>query len=459
MAIQKQSKKTILVPAVKARVYSLIILFVGIGVGYFVYASTLHPGGFLSRFPFRLGLDLAGGTELVYRADTHSVAGSDAGNAMASLREVIERRVNLFGVSEPLVQVEHSGALSGARDERLIVELPGVSDVEKAIALIGKTPLLEFKLMRPDIKSKEEAQKIPPGELFIDTGLTGRFLEQAQLVFGTGRGHGFANEPAVALQFNTEGGDRFATITREHRGEVLAIFLDGSPISTPVIQNEITDGKAQISGNFTPEEARSLVRNLNFGALPLPIELASTQSVGATLGALAIAAGIRAGIIGFLLIATFLILWYRLPGVLAVVSLMLYVVAMLALFKLIPVTLSAAGIAGFILSVGMAVDANVLIFERIKEELRRETDTREAIAQGFSRAWFSIRDANISSLISAVILFWLGTSLVRGFALTFGLGVITSVITAVVISRTFLLAVGSERKTKLATFLLGSGVR
>lgn len=445
----------------KARFYALVILLAGAALGYFVYASTLHPRGFLSRFPFRLGLDLAGGTELVYRADTRNVAGSDVKNAMASLREVIERRVNLFGVSEPLVQVEQSGtlSLSGSREDRLIVELPGVTDIDQAISMIGKTPLLEFKLVRPGIKSQEEAAKISPSELFLDTGLTGRFLEQAQLVFNSVGEGGFSNEPAVSLQFNPEGADRFAAITREHRGEILAIFLDGTPISTPVIQNEITGGKAQISGNFTPEEARALVRNLNFGALPLPIELASTQTVGATLGSAAIAAGIRAGIIGFLLIAAFLILWYRLPGVLAVVSLVLYVVAMLALFKLVPVTLTAAGIAGFILSVGMAVDANVLIFERVKEELRREANTREAIAQGFSRAWFSIRDANISSIISAVILFWLGTSLVRGFALTFGLGVIMSVVTAVVISRTFLLAISSERKTKLGAFLLGSGVK
>lgn len=441
------------------RVAALVILIAGAVMGFFLYASQFQGSGPLARFPFRLGLDLAGGTELVYRADTSGIAPGQVSEAMAALRDVIETRTNLFGVSEPLVQVEQGSALSGVSEERLLVQLPGVTDIREAVAMIGKTPLLEFKLLRSDITSEEQARALPSDQLFIPTGLTGRFLANAQLLFGAGTGAALANEPVVTLEFNSEGAELFAKITREHQGEILAIFLDGAVISSPMIQNEITGGKAQISGSFTPEEARELVRNLNFGALPLPIELIATQTVGATLGASAVAAGVYAGVVGFLSIALFLILWYRLPGVLAVLSLGIYVVAMLSLFKLIPVTLTAAGIAGFILSVGMAVDANVLIFERIKEELRQRADAHEAILQGFSRAWFSIRDANISSIISAVILFWLGTSLVRGFAVTFGLGVIISVITAVVISRTFLLAVSSRKNTKIMTFLLGNGIR
>ena len=250
----------------------------------------------------------------------------------------------------------------------------------------------------------------------------------------------------------------FSRITKENVGSQLAIFLDGQSISAPVIQEEIMGGTATISGNFTPESARELVKNLNFGALPVPIELISTETIGATLGEEAVTRGLLAGIIGFAVVALFMVLWYRLPGLIATVSLTLYVLLMLALFKLIPVVLTAAGIAGLVLSIGMAVDANVLVFERMKEELRSDKKLSQAVHDGFARAWLSIRDSNIASILSALVLFWFGTSLIKGFALVFGLGVLVSMLTALSITRTFLYALGKLSYTRLTKFLFGSGL-
>jgi protein-export membrane protein SecD len=264
----------------------------------------------------------------------------------------------------------------------------------------------------------------------------------------------------VLLALNKEGEAIFAKLTKDNVGRVLAIFLDGAPISTPVIRQEITGGKAQISGGFTPLEAKELVRNLNYGALPVPIELVSTQTVGATLGDEATEAGVRAGLWSFLIIGIFLVLWYRLPGLLATLALAVYVALNLALFKLIPVTLTAAGIAGFILSLGMAVDANILIFERMKEELRRGRVLSDAIQEGFHRAWTSIRDSNISSIITAIILYYFAsTPVIKGFALVFFIGVITSMFTAITASRTLLKALGASGSGKVSRFLFSSGIR
>lgn len=436
----------------KVRLATILILIAGLGVGYFIFNS----GQTNSQFPFKFGLDLAGGTHLVYRADTSGVSPSEVDSSMSALRDVIERRVNLFGVAEPIVQVEKSGIFSEVKEERLIVELPGVTDTGKAIALIGKTPMLEFKLVVPNKESaKSTSKKNESYVLYKDTGLTGRFVEKATLQFGSQ--NGLSNEPVVLLNFNNKGKELFSKITREHVGEKLAIFLDGDLKSSPVINEEISDGSAVISGNFKPDEARALVKDLNFGALPLPIELLGTQTIGASLGSEALARGITAGLIGFLLVALFLLLWYRIPGIVAVVSLSIYIVIMLALFKLVPVTLTAAGIAGFILSVGLAVDANVLIFERMKEELKEGKNTKDAIEEGFKRAWLSIRDGNISSIITAIILFWFGTSLVQGFALTFGIGVLVSMITAVTVTRTFIRSLGNYSNRRLTRLFFGSG--
>lgn len=427
-------------------------------VGYFVYATQINTA---SPYAFKLGLDLAGGTELIYKADVSQVKGGDIASSMSTLRDVIERRINIFGVSEPVVETQVASVLSGTDDHRLIIDLPGVTDVKEAEAMIGQTPHLEFMLVRPEVKNltADQLKSMTVDQIYMPTGLNGSLLARSALEFSSGgAAGGISGEPIVALEFNTEGKDLFSKITGENKGQILAIVLDGVPISTPVINTQITDGKAIISGKFTAEEAKTLVRNLNYGALPIPISLQSTQSIGPSLGENAKTQGVKAGVIGFALIALFLIFWYRLPGFIASISLIMYVVLSLAVFKLIPVTLTAAGIAGFILSIGMAVDANVLIFERLKEELKKGSTIHDAMALGFSRAWLSIRDSNISSIITAIVLFWLGTSAVKGFALTLGLGVVISMFTAITVSRTFLFAVSPQKDSKFKKFLFSNGL-
>ena len=430
----------------KVRLTAVLLLIFGLLVGYFVYASNPEPKvallpvpSFIKKIPFKLGLDLSGGTHLIYRADVSLLKDIDISDSMNSLRDVIERRVNLFGVAEPVVQVQEE-RLGGLKENRLIVDLPGVTDVDQAVAMIGQTPLLEFKTENED------------GTDFVSTPLTGRYLERAILEFDQ-----TAYQPIVSLQFDKDGAELFRQITKENVGKLVAIYLDGAPISIPVVREEISGGLAQITGDFTPKEAKILVGRLNSGALPVPIELISTQTVGATLGEKAVADGVKAGLISFVILAIFFVLWYRLPGIIAILSLIIYIALMLALFKLIPVTLTAAGIAGFIISLGVAVDANILIFERIKEELRGGLKISDAVTTGFKRAWFSIRDANLTTLIAAIILFWFGTSSIQGFALVFGLGIIVSMLSAITLSRYFLRGV-SFGNGKAMKFLFSSGI-
>jgi preprotein translocase subunit SecD len=441
------------------RYTSVLILLAALALGFFIYKTSLPQyQADHGRFAFKLGLDLSGGTQLVYDADTSKVPASTVNDSLAALQAVIERRVNAFGVSEPLVQLEQGGAL-GTGAHRLIVELPGVTDVNEAIKLIGQTPTLEFKLVKQGMEaSTTDALGAVNPAAFEDTGLTGEYLSSASLQFGNGSG-ALASAPVVQVNFNPEGARRFADITGKNTGRSLGIFLDGQLISAPTIQQKIEGGTAIISGNFDANTAKSLATNLNLGALPVPIQLASTESIGATLGSEALHAGLQAGIIGFIVLSVFMILWYRLPGLVAVVSLIIYSILMLALFKLIGVVLTAAGMAGFILSVGLAVDANVLIAERVKEELANGKSAEAAIREGFTRAWNAIRDSNIAHIIAAVILFWLGTSIIKGFALVFGLGVIVSMLSAITISRTFLLSLGVNANSKLGRFLLRSGLR
>ncbi len=439
----------------KIRIYAVILLLATVLLGFFIYRTEKDP---TSKWHFKLGLDLKGGTALTYKADVSKIPTAGVKDAMASLKDVIERRVNAFGVSEPVIQVEEAGITAGAgsADERLIVELPGVNNIEEAVALIGKTPLLEFRLVRDNaeqIIKQNASSTITLDQVFVPTGLTGGLLQKATLEFNSQTA-----EPVVSLSFNDEGRALFAKLTRENIGKPIAIILDNSVISQPIVREEIKDGKAQISGRFTPSEAKKLVADLNYGSLPVPVELISTQTIGATLGTGVLNSGIRAGLYGFLIVAIFLIVWYRLPGFFAVISLTSYVIIMLFLFKLIPVTVTAAGIAGFILSMGMAVDANILIFERMKEEFRAGRTLRDGILEGFSRAWLSIRDGNLSGIIASVILFWLGTSLVKGFALTLGVGILLSMFTATIIARTYLLAIATESSSPLVKFLFGSGI-
>jgi len=621
---------------------------------------------------FRLGLDLLGGTHLVYQADVSEIPSKDRNSAVEGVRDVIERRVNVFGVSEPIVQVNKTTT----GDYRVIVELAGIKDVSEAIKMIGETPLLEFKEETGEVReltdeekellnnyndeagkraeevlgkilsggdfvalatefSEDEATKENGGDLdwlaeqnnpeivalakeleigqtssdltrtsqgyeilkledkrvktnpftneeekevkashllicfdgaqmcesglskeeaykkisqlkeqattenFIDlvklnssepgaantggdlgwfgkgamvkpfedavfvqavgsisdivetdfgyhliykqdersteeykirhilirtmteqditgpeqewklTELTGKNLKRATVQFDPND-----NSPEVGLEFDDEGAQMFEEITGRNVGKPVAIFLDSYPISIPTVNEKITGGKAVISGNFNIQEAKLLAQRLNAGALPVPINLVNQQTVGASLGQKSVKDSLQAGIIGLILVAIFMIIFYRLPGVLAVLALTVYGLLVLAVFKLWPVTLSLAGIAGFILSIGMAVDANVLIFERLKEELRLGKPISNAIEEGFLRAWPSIRDGNFSTLITCFILVQFSTSVVKGFAITLGLGVIISMFSAIVITRNFLRLVGSE-KLENKTWLLG----
>lgn len=455
----------------KTRIKALLILIIGFAVGYFVYASqptinkTPHhvwTPKWVETKSFKLGLDLKGGSHLVYKADVSKLQPADVGNAMSVLRDIIERRVNLFGVSEPLVQIQKGSSTNGG-EERLIVDLPGITDVSKAVEMIGQTPLLEFKTKDPNPKPQTvkvgKDGKVDAGTIslnqndqYITTELSGRYLKKAVLEFSQ-----TTPEPTVSLEFNDEGAKLFEEITKANVGKQVAIFLDGAIISAPTVNEAITGGKAVISGNFTPQEAKALVNRLNSGALPVPIELISTQTIGASLGSAAVHDGVRAGMFGFLAIVIFLIIWYRLPGLVAVISLLIYVAIVLAIFKLIPVTLTAAGVAGFIISLGIAVDANVLIFERLKEELNGGRSIADATKVGFERAWTSIRDSNISTIITAIILYAFGTMLIKGFALTLIIGVLVSMFSAIVVSRIFLYSINIKKDNKFTRFIVSSG--
>jgi|AntRauTorckE6833_2_1112554.scaffolds.fasta_scaffold00115_2 protein-export membrane protein SecD len=477
--------------------------------------------------PFRLGLDLQGGTHLVYQADVSEVPEGGRDEALSGVRDVIERRVNVFGVSEPLVQVNRNA--SG--DYRLIVELAGITDIDEATDMIGDTPLLEFKERPEDFdpsqieSSQIEIQPETDGtatstatttattsidlsqedinspiiniqdqandyENWENTELSGKHLKRSVVQFNP-----TDNSPEVSLEFNKEGSELFAEITEENIGSPIAIFLDGYIISAPRVNEKISGGQAVISGNFNLEEAKTLTQRLNAGALPVPIELVSQKTVGASLGAQSINTSLQAGILGLVLVALFLIIYYRIPGLLAVLSLAIYGLTVLAIFKSIslilallmviiiiglmiytfhdlkvfdsilsillitigiflfiyalkPVTLTLSGIAGFILSIGMAVDANILIFERFKEELKSGKSLGQSIDEGFSRAWPSIRDGNISTIFICLVLMFFGTGSVQGFGTTLFIGISVSMFSAIVITRTFMLMVKSKYLNK-----------
>lgn len=464
----------------KKRIVTIILLVLGVVLGLNIYQTQVDGTN-----PFRLGLDLSGGSYLTYRADTSEVAEADVSSSMNALRDVIERRINAFGIAEPDVHTEQRSFGIEGVEQRLIVELPGVTDLDEAIELIGQTPLLEFKTEVSEEEmerlNKEISQLILGGEgtesseeileaikdlrdqQYQHTELTGKYLKKAQLQFSGGglQTGSIQSQPVVALTFTQEGAALFETITRENLGKTIAIYLDGQQVSAPRVNAAISGGQAVIQGNFSIEEieeAKTLVGRLNSGALPIPIELISINSIGPSLGQDALDAGIQAGIIGFAVVALFLILWYRLPGLISVAALGIYTVIVLWLFKFIPVTLTSAGIVGFIISIGIAVDANILIFERMKEELQRGAKIYDAIEIGFKRAWTSIRDANISTIISVIILFWFGTPLIKGFALTFGIGTLVSMLTAITFSRLMLFSLNrKDHDSRFEKFLYGSG--
>lgn len=372
-------------------------------------------------FPLKLGLDLQGGTQLILETNMDQIQPLEKDTALESVKEVIERRVNLYGVSEALVQVSKLG-----EQRRILVELPGLKDATEAANLLGKTAQLDFR-------ETLDASLIP-------SGLTGADLRKAQVTFGSGQGQA---GPQVAIEFTTDGAKKFAEITKRNIGKPLAIFLDDVLVQAPTVQQEILGGNALITGQFTTDEARNLSIQLNAGALPVPVKILEQRFIGPTLGQESIEKSLFAGVIGVVTVILYMGIFYGLLGLIADIALVIYALIVLAIFKtgffiLPPVTLTLAGIAGFILSVGMAVDANILIFERMKEELRWGKSKSLALELGFKRAWSSIWASNVSSLMTAAILFGMGTSMVRGFALTLAIGVLVSMFTAIVVTRTFL---------------------
>ncbi len=433
----------------KRRIYIILILIL---ILVFFTANLSYPkyfdsgADFLNQklnwklphfwsLPFKLGLDLQGGIHLIYEADLSQSEKEDYDSSMQGLRDVIERRVNLFGVREPIVQVQQQGD-----NYRLIIELAGVIDPAQAIKEIGKTPFLEFKEPKPNfeeiVKKNQEVIEIGEGELedpFQSTPLTGKYLEAAEIDFDQ-----TTYQSLVLLRFDTEGSKIFEDLTSRNIGKPLPIYIDGIPISSPIVQEKISRGRAQITGSFTVDEAKELARNLSAGALPVPIHLISQQVIGPTLGEISLQKSLRAGIIGLIAVVLFLIIFYKLPGFLSTLALVIYVSIILSLFKVIPVTLTLAGIGGFILSIGIAIDANILIFSRMREELSQEKNFSTSVEEGFKRAWPSIRDGNLTTLLVAVILFGFGTGFVKGFALTLSIGILVSMFSAIFITRSFL---------------------
>jgi protein-export SecD/SecF family membrane protein len=390
----------------------IFIIVVSITAGVFVHQPFWQKiNGFR---PWSLGLDLAGGSYLVYKIDLSQVDALDQDAAVKGLRDVIERRVNLFGVSEPRVYTE-----TAADEKRLIVELAGVKEISAAIRIIGETPFLDFREVTEDS--------------FIPTALNGRYVKNARVDFDS-----ITRQSVVALEFTAEGAEIFEELTEQNIGRPIAIFLDNQLIEMPVVREKISGGRAQITGNFTLDSARELVQRFNAGALPAPITLVNQQTVSAELGEDSLDRAIQAGAIGTLAIMLFMIAYYRGFGLFAFFALLMYMALTLAVFKIIPITLTLAGIAGFILSIGMAVDANILVFERTREELKKGLPRTAAVEEGFRRAWTSIRDSNITTLITSLILYYFTSSFVRGFALALAIGVLVSMFSAITITRTML---------------------
>lgn len=407
------------------------ITFVIIFILTMVAVAIVRPNGnltfygFHQDYTFSEGLDLQGGVHLKYTMDLSQVPTEDRDEAIRGVKNVMENRINPLGVTEPVIQTSRIGD-----EAALIIELPGQEDTESAISTIGKTAKLTFREQDAEGNYKE-------------TSLTGGDLKPngSAVVFDQ-----TTRAPIISLKFTDEGTKKFAEITQRNLQRPLAIYLDEEAIQIATVESVISNGDAQISGGFTLPEAQETVRLLNAGALPVPLELKEQRKIGATLGEESIQRSLVAGGIGLLLVAAFMILYYRFLGVVAVVSLLLYTVFSLALFKLIPVTLTLAGITGFILSIGMAVDANILIFERLKEEMAEGKSLRNAIKDGFDRAWSSIRDSNASSIITALILYNFGaSSLIKGFSLTLILGILVSLFTAITVSRTLLYLVLGTR--------------
>lgn len=396
---------------------------------------TVGSVKFAPDLSYRLGLDLQGGTSLTYKVDMAKVPAAAREDAFAGARTVIDRRVNFFGVSEPTIQ-----SLKLPGEYRITVDLPGATNVDQALNLIGATAQLTFWEDGKTKMATADAYFLPLGltQVYQNkpnvTKLTGKDLKRAQVVYGSGSN----GTPQVQLQFTADGTKFFGDITQRNLGKPVAIVLDNQVISAPIVQSPILNGNGVISGNFTQDAAKSLAIQLNAGSLPAPLKLIGQTTIGPSLGIDSLKKSLVGGMIGFVSVVIFMIFLYKKEGLVACLALIIYTIMILFLFKIIPITLTLAGIAGLILSIGMAVDANILIFERMREEIRAGKPNSIALKLGFSRAWPSIRDSNISSLITTSILFYFGTGSIRGFAVSLGIGIIVSMFSAIVVTRNLL---------------------
>jgi preprotein translocase subunit SecD len=402
------------------------------------------PDIFGREIKTRLGLDLQGGTEIIYQADLSK--SEDKSKDLNNLINVFRQRIDRLGVAEPTIQEQGS--------DQILIQLPGVNDIEEAISVIGQTYELVFMTEATDATSGfqlndyyEDSDTLPG--YWQPTELTGKDLIKADITYENQDQSMGQSQPVVSLSFNNAGKEKFAKLTKENLQKQIAIVLDNRIVSAPTVQSEITDGKAIITGQKDIKEAKMLADRLNEGVLPIPAKIIGQQNVGASLGAQSVKMSLIAGIIGLFLVGLFMVVHYKIPGVISVVALIIYSLLTLALFKTIPVTMTLAGIAGFILSIGMAVDANILIFERTREELRSGKDVIGSIEEGFRRAWSSIRDSNISTIITCIILFYFGTGIIKGFALTLSIGVLVSMFTAITVSRNFLVIISKTRFRRL----------
>ncbi len=439
------------------RMLILIVAVVAVAIWFDLPNNPgIHVFGINKAIETRLGLDLVGGVQALLEADLPEDVDIDA-EAMSTARTIVENRVNGLGVSEAVVQQ--------AGDRRIVVELPGETDPEKALATLRQTGLLEFVDMsdisvdqaialvgtkiETDFAQGSEAVDASEDIPVFATVMTGTGLKNVGVTTNQ------AGEYEVAFELKPEEASIFADYTANNIGTVLAIILDKEVISVPTINSAITDGQGVVSGNFTPEAANALAVQLRYGSLPIPLKVVETRTVGPSLGQDSLQESAIAGIVGFTIVILFMALYYRLPGIIADVAILIYAILAFALFRYIPITLTLAGIAGFLLSTGSALDANILIFERLKEELRSGRTIQQSVDIGWRRAWPSIRDSNIATLITCTILFWFGSqfgaTIVKGFSLTLALGVLVSLFTAIVISRTFLsLVLGWLKPTNYA---------
>lgn len=414
---------------------SIIILIVAFSVLIIIPKSPLWG----EKIKASLGLDLVGGTELTYEADLSQ--SKDKIKDIDNLKSIFEKRVNELGVSEPTIQT------SGGN--KVIIELPGIKEIDTAIQRIGATYELAFMTETTDESGVQLSDYYDPTYVYPGkwkkSDLTGRNLVKADATFEGGTQSAVNTTPVVSIKFDNSGKERFRNLTKESVGKRIAIVLDDMIVSAPSVNEEIASGDAIITGSKDIKEAQQLAKRLNEGILPVPTKLIGQQNIGATLGQDSLKLSIVAGLIGMLLITIFMLSYYKFPGLVALFALLIYACITLAIYKIIPVTLTLAGIAGFILSVGMAIDANILIFERMKEELRSGKELNLSILDGFKRSWNSIRDSNVSSIITCLILYFAtGSGPIRGFALTLLLGILVSMFTAITITRTILLLLSTS---------------